>query len=167
MRTKNGQPLELTLVTYPTLPDFEQIAVALRSQLEEVGITIKIREEESNSVLFDEDFTGWHISLQNTGYAGNNGPIMGIVHAFLTSEGGFNPGGIADPEIDALAEQMDRTFDQEQLDDLFRELQNIMIVEKAYTTVAGVRRRAVVVSDTWADYEVSAPFLFVDWQTAP
>lgn len=168
VRTKNGQPLELTLATYRTAPDLQPIAVALRSQLEQVGIALKIREIDSSSVLLEEDFTDWHFAILVTSYFGNTGSIVEIVHDYMTSDGARNFAGISDPEIDALADEMSRTFDQERLYDLLRELQNVMIAEKAYTIVVAEQRDAVVASDAWAEYdEVTPHFQYVDWETAP
>lgn len=168
VRTKNGQPLELTLATYRTDPDLLTVALAMRSQLQEIGIALDIREVDSSSVLYERDFTDWHLAMLTSGYFGVVGDAVGVVQDYLTSDGANNfYHGLADPEIDALADELSETFDQEQRYDLLRELQELMIVEKAYTVVVAAKRWAAVVSDKWADYEVPENYLYVDWQTAP
>lgn len=166
-RAKDGEPLEVIIASFRDDPDLQPIAVAMRSQLEEVGFEIEIKELEDFTAISDENFDDWHLALRRTGYFGNTGSIVEIVHDYLTSDGARNEAGIANPEIDALAEQMDRALDEQQQYALLRELQDVVITENAYTMAPAAKRRAVVVSDAWADYEVSPHYIFVDWQTAP
>jgi peptide/nickel transport system substrate-binding protein len=161
-RSKDGRPLELTLVTYRTDPDMQPIAVAIRSQLQELGIAVEIWEIESSAQLYDKDFTDWHAGLILSSYYGVQGDAVGVVLQYLTSDGGYNSGGLADPEIDALAEEMVETFDQERRYDLFHELQEIVIAEKAYTIVPAEKRIPAVVSNAWSHYRPSENYLWAD-----
>jgi peptide/nickel transport system substrate-binding protein len=167
VRTKNGRPLELTLISFRFDPDLQPIAVALRSQLEEVGIAVEIRELGSTDKLYDKSYNDWHLALVLSGYFGVQGDIVGIVQNYLTSDGAYNFGGIADPEVDAIAADLLTTFDEDQRHDLLRELQDIVIAQKAYSVVVAEKSRPAIVSDEWADYKPSVNYVDVDWQTAP
>lgn len=167
VRSKNGQPLELTLVTYRTDPDLQPMAVAMRSQLQQVGVDLKIREIESSSVIYDTKFTDWHGALILSAYFGISGNVIAIVRDYLTSDGPYNPGGISDPEIDALADELSTTFDTDRQHDLLRRVQDIMIADKAYTIVPAEKKIAVIVSDAWESYKPNVNLLWVDWKTAP
>ncbi|SEF18960.1 ABC transporter substrate-binding protein [Jiangella alba] len=166
MRARDGVPLQLTLYTYRADPDLPAIAVALRSQLEESGIGIQIEELDDISSIYDGD-TGWHIALFRTGYYGTSGAVVGVIHDYLTSDGSRNAGGIADPELDALADQLALAFDEEEQYDLLRQIQDIVMARQAYAIVVSVKRASAVVSDTWRDYEPSAVYLHLDWRTQP
>lgn len=166
-RVKNGRPLELTLMTYRADPDLQTVAVALRSQLEEIGVRVVLREIEDYTAIQDKSIADWHAAIYRTAYMGIGADIVGIVQDYFTSDGARNYSGIKDPEIDALAEEISRTFDEERLHELLRELQEIMITEKAYTMVAGAKRNAAVVSDEWRDYKPHENYIHVGWQTAP
>lgn len=166
-RSKDGAPLKVILASFRDDPDLQPIAVAMRSQLQAVGFEIEVKQLEDFTAISDEGFDDWHLALRRTGYFGNTGSIVEIIHDYLTSDGARNEAGIADPEIDRLADEMSKTFDQQRLYDLLRDLQEVMIAEKAYTVMPAAKPRAVVVSDAWRDYEVSPHYMFVDWQTAP
>jgi peptide/nickel transport system substrate-binding protein len=166
-RTKDGQPLRLTLVTYRSDPDLQPIAVAIRAQLEEVGIAVQIEEIESSSQLYDADFNHWHASLFISGFFGVQGDIVGVIDNYLTSDAAYNVGDIDDARVDEISAELLRTFDQDRRYELLRELQDIVIEQQAYVIVAAEKARPAIVSDEWKDYRPSENYLDIGWQTAP
>jgi peptide/nickel transport system substrate-binding protein len=168
VRTKNGQQLELKLVTYREGAEMEPIAVAMRSQLREVGITLQIEPVEDISLTYSRsgEFTDWHLAMSGSGYFGIYGDYVGKIGDYFTSDGARNA-SINDPEIDALHAELTKTFDEDRRYEILRELQDIIVAEQAYGIIVSGARRAAVVSDDWACYEPSAMLIQIDYQTAP
>jgi peptide/nickel transport system substrate-binding protein len=50
VRTRDGQPLRLTLTTYPDRPELPALATAIQASLEEVGVQVKVDVTNSSEI---------------------------------------------------------------------------------------------------------------------
>ena len=50
VRTKDGDPLQLTLTTYPDRPELPALATAIQAELEEVGVDVKVDVTNSSEI---------------------------------------------------------------------------------------------------------------------
>ena len=67
LATKDGQPLELTVLTYPAQPDSNTLALAIQSQLKELGITVKISQVPEMITATRDPNTVWDMAIAGNG----------------------------------------------------------------------------------------------------
>lgn len=153
IRRKAGQPLTVSLLTYPQQPDTRTAAVALQAQLRQVGFDVRIREVPDNYAAMKE--RDWHVGLSFDGTLGYTFDPVGPLRDFLSTTGVKNFGGVTDPRLDALISDLAGTFDATARHDLLRQAQRL-VAEQAYTVVLTQRTPKAVVSQQFASYRPSS-----------
>lgn len=166
VRTRDGRPLTVVLLTYPQQPDTTTIAVAMQSQLRAVGFDVRIRQVEDVQAAVEE-LPDWNAAVVFNSTAGFTGSPEPFLRRYLVTGGDRNSSGVSDPELDALAGKLRTAFDDAERDALLARVQQIVIEEGAYMTVAAVKRFPVVTSPEWRGYVPSNSLNHVTADTRP
>ncbi len=132
---KDGEPLEIGLLTYPNRPGLPPMAEAITGQLKEIGIKVNVEITESG-VINERRKTGdWDIYLQaiNTAMVPDPSYYLGLTYE---TEGGYNYPGYSNPKVDDLLDQASRTADEQERLEIMNEIQSIIQDEIPVLTVA-------------------------------
>jgi peptide/nickel transport system substrate-binding protein len=158
-RERDGDELTLRLVTYPQQPDVEMVGVALQDQLRSVGIDLRLVEvDDINEALEGGD---WDLAISMNSPLGMTGtdPIQGL-RQYFHSDGERNFGGIDDPDLDALIDEVSVTMDEGDRHQLLRDVQDV-VAEGAYGWWLAFKRDPVVAAPELGDYEVPVANLWM------
>ncbi|WP_052850570.1 ABC transporter substrate-binding protein [Streptomyces avicenniae] len=153
-RTRDGETLALTVVSYSTQPDTRVVATALQAQLRESGFAVEVRDVPANYEAMAET-SDWHVGLSFDSSLGTTFDPRAKLRDFLHSAGQYNFGGVADARLDALIEELDTVFDTARQDELLRRAQEITD-EEAYALFLTERPARVVAGPGWEDYRASS-----------
>lgn len=169
VRSRGGQPLKLTLLTYPQQPDTATMAVAIQAQLAPIGIGIEIRQvDDVNATVSDPP--RWDLVLIfNSTYSFFSGdPVTPLQrYSYSTSKDNQGRYGIADPELDAVIDGLQRTFDPAERNRLLERAQQIVMVDKHYLMIAGLKPFPILVNRAYMGLEVPADRRLITYRTAP
>lgn len=98
IRTRDGEPLRLDLLSVAGDPERENVVVLLQTQLRAVGIDVRPQGREMRTLIRTLQTEDFDLALLQL-----SGPVDADVRPFLTSTGPFNFGGWSDEEFDRLA----------------------------------------------------------------
>jgi peptide/nickel transport system substrate-binding protein len=108
IRTKGGQRLAFTLITYPQRADLTPMAVSIQSQLKAIGFDVKLETVQDIAKALEGDFDAGMYSLGTL-------PTGDPFYAYsveLVTRGQFNFGKYSNPQLDALVAQLQAEVDQ-------------------------------------------------------
>ncbi len=100
VRTKDGQPLTLRLVSTPDNPINVRITQLTQAQLSEIGIGIEVVPAASAD-FFDQFVTPGNFDMIGFAWSGTPFPVSSTSNIYTTG-GDQNYGNVGTPEIDAL-----------------------------------------------------------------
>lgn len=166
LATKDGQPLELTVLTYPTQPDSNTLALAIQAQLKTIGITVKISQVPEMITATRDPNTEWDMAIAGNGTTSLAGDPIAPLQSYFITKGSRNVYGLADPELDALVAKVAVAMNTTERDDLLRQIQR-KVADGAYMGFLGMRSPSVVAAPAWRDYQVSNTNQWVNAHTAP
>jgi peptide/nickel transport system substrate-binding protein len=163
-RTRDGESLTLRLLSYPQQPDSNTIAVALQSQLAEVGIEVEVTDvpdltEAREGADWDAAIVG--DSLLSFALSPEDG-----LRSDLVTDGEQNYMEISNPELDGLVETLSATFDEEERNELLVEIQRVIHDDGLWAATI-MRLPAVVTGPGWQGYEPPIANLWVTADTGP
>lgn len=164
--TKNGEPLSITVLTYPQQPDSDTLALAVQSQLGKIGITVEIQQVPDLDEAEQDPNVDWDAAVHGNGSTSFSGDPTTTLQSTFASDGSGNLTGINDPALDALIVQYATTMDPATRDEILGEVQTT-IADHAYMGWLGMRVPGVVVGPAWQSYEMPTANLWVDYQTKP
>jgi peptide/nickel transport system substrate-binding protein len=124
VRTQNGRPLTLRLVTDAGNPITERITTLLRSQLGAVGIGVELVQAAAGD-FFDQYVTPGNFDMVTFGWQGTAFPVTSTRNIYATS-GEQNYGHIGSPEIDALYDQAIRELDDARRVELGQQIDQLL-----------------------------------------
>ena len=104
-RQRGGQPLRLRLV-YGAAPSYQDIATALRDQLERAGVSIDLRQYPSNEIF--PNLSGGNFDLALFTWYGTASPLSDAMDIYRSPVGGnprLNYGRVSNAELDELFAQ--------------------------------------------------------------
>jgi peptide/nickel transport system substrate-binding protein len=162
-REKNGERLTIRLLTTAAMPDTLIISQAIQAQAKEAGIDVQIVQVDD--IYSAREEPNWDVSFASSLLTFSGAPDQGITE-LLTTGGPVNYAKISDPELDALAVELRRTFDMEERHAILGDIQRI-ISERGYYAVAAQRILTVVAGSDWQGYQVPVANLWVDAKTSP
>lgn len=166
VRSKDGAPLRMVLITYPQQPDTQTMAIAVQAQLAPLGFAVEIRQvEDTNAYLTDSP--DWDAAVLFSGTASFTGAPEPFLRRYLAAGGDRNYGGVSDPTLDALTGQLRATFDDAPRAELLARIQQIVIADQAYIGVIAVKRFPVVAAPAWRGYRPSTSLNHVTADTRP
>jgi peptide/nickel transport system substrate-binding protein len=152
--TKDGQPLQFTVLTYPQQPDIAPIALAMQSELRAAGIEMQIKQvEDIDSTLAQP--AGWQAGIDGDTAMDwtDSDPIQPLID-YYTTTGAYNYGGVDNPRIDSIVRQLEGSESTGQTDVLLKEAQQIIVVQNAYSVIVSFKRDPVIASPALRDYVV-------------
>ena len=167
MRARGGQPLAITLLTYPQQPDSDLIARAIQAQLRPYGVEINIGLVDDITAYTNENDSGWHAAIISGNQVGFGGMPEAFIVNYLRSDGTRNPGPLQNAELDALSDELGITVDPARRTEILHRIQEIAIAEEAYAFPLIFSRPRVVVNDAYRNYQPGFNLFHVSWETAP
>ena len=163
MRSKNGVPLTITVLTYPQQPDSGTLAVAIQAQLKKIGVEVSISQVPDTEAAMKKP-TGWDAGVIGDGTTSFSGDPIPPLQEYFATGGANNYGGIADPALDELIKKLAVAIDQKASEDLLHRIQQ-RISDHAYMGFLGMRLPAVIAGPAWKGYQVPPANLWVDATT--
>jgi peptide/nickel transport system substrate-binding protein len=164
VRTRDGQPLRIRLLSYPQQPDSTTIAEALQVQLGAVGVAVEVSQVDDIDAA--QESGDWGGAIEGASLISFGGsPVEALANRFATGSE-RNRAGISDPELDALIQQLGATFDEDGRTALLEEIQQV-VSERGYWAATVARRSGVVTNEAWRGYELPISNLWVTADTAP
>lgn len=160
----SGDPLELTVLTYPAQPDSDALALAIQSQLREFGIGLEIRQVPDITETMGDGKTRWDLAIAGNGTTSFPGDPISSLQNYFASDGLRNLYGIDDPDLDTLIDRVAVTMDAEERNEILVEIQQV-IGDQGYMGFLGMRLPGVVAGPDWKDYQVPTANLWVDSTT--
>ena len=109
VRSKDGKPLTINLVTTANNPIGERIAQLTQAQLAEIGVQVNINSAPAAS-FFTDYVTPGNFEMASFAWSGTPFPVTSTRNIY-TTDGEQNHGNISSKEIDQLYEQAIRTLD--------------------------------------------------------
>lgn len=164
VRTRDGQPLRIRLLSYPQQPDSTTLAEALQVQLAEVGIAVEVSQVDD--IDAEQEAGNWGGAIEGASLVSFGGsPVEGLADRFATGSEG-NSAGISDPGLDAAIQQLGTSFDEDERTALLVEIQQI-VSDQGYWAATVARRSGIVTNEAWRGYELPISNLWVTADTAP
>jgi peptide/nickel transport system substrate-binding protein len=124
VRTNNGRPLNLRLVTDAGNPITERITALIRAQLGAAGIGVEL-VQAAPSDFFDQYVTPGNFDMVTFGWEGTPFPVTSTRNVYTTT-GEQNYGRISTPEIDALYDQAIRELDDARRVELGQQIDQLL-----------------------------------------
>jgi len=165
-RRRNGKPLSFTMLTYPAQPDSRTLAVAVQSQLQELGVTVEVKQVPDIVSAMEENPRGWGAATRGNGFISFGGDYITPLVNYLHSDGPSNLSGISDPTLDTLINKVGVEFDTDDRNTLLRKVQR-RVAKKGHLGYLGIRLPPVVTNQQWRDYSVPIANMWVDADTSP
>jgi peptide/nickel transport system substrate-binding protein len=128
IRTKDGQPLKLTITTHTEDPDRRQVIEVLQAQFQSVGIQADTNVKAFASLLPDLQAGKYQIVV--IGWLNLTNPDQAMFRQF-TIGGAANYGKCNDPQLDKLIKDARATLDQTKAKDLYQQASKL-VVQNAY-----------------------------------
>ncbi|NEE00173.1 ABC transporter substrate-binding protein [Phytoactinopolyspora halotolerans] len=154
VREKDGERLSVTILHYPQQPDTEQMALAMQSQLAEIGFEVALELTDDNYTTMRES-DSWDIGLSLDGTLGYTYDPVGRLRDFLTTDGERNFGGVSDSTLDALVDQLLTETDGDAQRPLLEQAQQV-IADEALVVIVAQRSSPAVVSEDAPGYRPSS-----------
>ena len=120
--TKDGKPLQLTLLTYSARADLPLIAQVFQSDAKKIGIDVQIRQIDT-----PEDYMAsnrdWDIATYSN-LTAPRGDAGYYLNATYHPKGALNFSGSEDPELTAIIDELNLTVDPEKRAELAEKAAN-------------------------------------------
>ncbi|NJM08875.1 ABC transporter substrate-binding protein [Candidatus Gracilibacteria bacterium] len=167
VRAKDSEPLRVILLIYPQQPDLTPISEAIQAQLSDLGFAVEIRSVDSINDALGPGGEEWDAGLVSAGAVTFGGaPEPTLRRSFVTG-GDRNYAGFSNAELDALAEELSRTFDSQRRTEILQRLQVIKIEEEPYQFFVNHHTGRVVVNERYRDYQPGFALYHVSYTTRP
>ncbi|PRZ40490.1 peptide/nickel transport system substrate-binding protein [Antricoccus suffuscus] len=164
MYAKDGNPLTLTVLTYPQQPDSGTLGVAVQSELKTAGIGVEIQQVPDTDEAMQDPSVKWNAAIVGNGTTSFPGDPISSLQNYFVTDGPSNYSGISDPNLDALVSKLATTMDTTERDDLLKQIQ-AAVGDGAYMGFLGMRVPGVVAGPKWKNYKVPTANLWVDAST--
>lgn len=128
VRERDGQPLEITLLSYPQRALLAPTAEILQSALREVGVAVSIREVEQIDQALERD--DWHAAMYFNNLAATGDPY-GSLSQFFRTAGEANAGGYSSRAVDEGIDRLRGVTDREQRRALACQIQGTLTADVA------------------------------------
>ena len=149
-RRSDGQRFTLHIAIFATqYPEFQQVALALKSMWRTIGVDVVIDALEDTTYLQRVDVDrDTDVSLVN--YTSYSDPALGVSRTFVTNAIGKpygNASGYSNPEVDRLFEAGERATDLAERGRLYRQVQAILAEDLPVMQLRDYRDNAAAAKD--------------------
>lgn len=165
-RSKDGVPLELTILIYPQQPDLVPMSNDLQAQFNTLGITLAVQSVDDIYAGMMEGTVEWDIAVSSEGTV-SWGITEGFLNRYVSSTSERNYAGYANERVDQLIAELTITIDLARRHAVLREIQEILYDEDPYVFMFAIAKGAVVVNDLYRNYEPGFALHHITWQTQP
>lgn len=133
IREKDGTPLSLTLVYSGT--GYQDFCDVLASDLRSIGVEMKTASYENLDSF--ETYAGveWDLCISGK-YMTPTGDASYFFDQDVITDGVANYGYYSNPEIDALADELHRTFGEEERNEIVYEMEQILLDDNSFIVYA-------------------------------
>lgn len=137
IREKNGKPLQIRWLTYPSRQELPLLAEAAQASLKEIGIGVEINSTaDHNSIV--QDTSAWNVYASAMVTAPTGDPEYFFKTAALT-DASFNVGHYSNEQLEKLAQQLSTTFDEQERATLAIQMQQLLLDDHAYVFASHLR----------------------------
>ncbi len=109
---KDGKPLSLRICTYSTKAELPVFSQALADAAKQIGIDIQIDIEAYDAIVDRQENGNFDLMLISFTMCPEGDPSISVTLP-LKTDGSSNYGNYSNAEVDALIDQLDQEFDQE------------------------------------------------------
>lgn len=129
IREKDGQTLSITLGLVPGYP-FDQFTQIVAASLTEIGFDITTEAEEQAAFLADIRAGKW--ALASMLFAATDPDVLYLLAHSSSIGSAWNTAQYSNPEVDALLEQARVEIDQVKRDEIYEQIQQILLEDMPY-----------------------------------
>lgn len=141
VREKDGKPLVLRWLTYPSRQELPLLAEMVQADLKSIGVKVDVNSTADHNALRRRPET-WDVYASAMVTAPTGDPAYFFTtHALQSSS--ENNGGYVNPELEALAETLSNTFDPAKREALAVEMQNRILADDAFVFAAHLKMTMV------------------------
>lgn len=145
IREKDGKPLKLRWLTYPSRQEQPLLAEAAQATLGEIGFDVEVNNTaDHNSIRIDSSAWDIYVSALVTAPTGDPEYFF-TLHCLDDSSN--NDGHYHSDELEALAEEMKLTFDKEKREELGIQMQQIVLDDNAFVFCSHLRMSMIAQSN--------------------
>lgn len=145
IREKNGVPLVVRWLTYPSRQELPLLAEAAQATLGKIGIQVKINNTPSHSSV-SADKEAWDIYVSAMVTAPTGDPEYFFNYHCLDSSS-HNDGEYHSERLEELAQELSQTFDIKEREKLAVYMQQVLLDDNAYVFVAHLRMNMIARAD--------------------
>ena len=141
---KGGEPLSLTLRTYPDRPELPVLATAVQASLKEVGIAVEVAVGSSSEIAAGHEDGTLDMGLYARNFSLVPDPLVTLLEDFDADGAGFGPMGWTSATLDAQLADLADGATPEQAATARGEVARVLQDELPIVPVAWYRQSAVV-----------------------
>ena len=145
VREKNGQKLTLRWLTYPSRQEQPLLAEAAQATLGEIGFDVVVNNTADHNRI-RTDSSAWDIYVSAMVTAPTGDPEYFFTYHCLDSSSS-NDGHYHSDALEALAQELSRTFDVEERGELAVQMQRILLDDNAYVFCSHLRMSMIMKSN--------------------
>lgn len=144
IRTKDGKRLAFTIATNNGNPQRKAIVTIAQNAWKDIGVEVTTQLLEWT--VFIEQYTGLEFDAVVLAWGGGslNPDLYQLWHSSQTGPGQMNRAGYANPEADALIEEIRRTYDPDQQRVLARRLHSVIAADHPITFLYSARANLIL-----------------------
>ena len=166
MRSKDGEPLAITMLIYPQQPDLVPLSGAVQAQLRQLGIAVTVQSVDDIYAAATSSDIDWDIAVSSEGTV-SWGVTSPFFNRYLTEGGSRNFVGYDNGEVQDLIAELKVSVDDDRRNAILERMQTILVDEDPYVFAFNIHQGRVVVNDTYAGYEPGFALYHVSPETAP
>ena len=141
VREKDGVPLVLRWITYPSRQELPLLAESAQVTLGKIGFQVEINNTPNHSSVC-ADKSAWDIYVSAMVTAPTGDPEYFFNYHCLDSSS-HNDGGYHSGRLEALSQQLSQTFDIQKRGELAVQMQQTLLDDNAYVFVAHLRMNMI------------------------
>ncbi|HCW52938.1 MAG TPA: peptide ABC transporter substrate-binding protein [Clostridium sp.] len=151
IREKDGEKIEIKLVTYSSRAELPILAQAIQSDLKKIGIDMHV--EVSDSIMDKLNSGDFDVALYSNVTA-STGDGSTYLNNLLKTNGDSNYGSYSDNQMDNLLNELNKEFDPNKRAELEVQIQKKAIDEDAFNFIAHMKLNFVMKSNVM-NFEVN------------
>lgn len=137
IREKDGKTLKINWVSYPSRQELPLLAESAQANLKDIGIDVQLNVTADHGTIVSEP-TGWDVYAAAFVTAGIGDPMY-FFSTHCLSDSTKNRGAYYNAQLEALAQEMNNTFDVDERNDLAVQMQQVVLDDDAFVFCSFLR----------------------------
>lgn len=137
IREKNGQKLEINWLTYPTRLELPLLAESAQASLKKIGINVNINNTVDHNTIC-QDKSAWDVYVAAFVTCGTGDPLY-FFSTHCLENSSKNRGSYKNDEVEALAAEMQSTFDKDKQGEIAIKMQQEILDDNAFVFCSFLR----------------------------